>query len=264
MKSIILNYHNIVDSTKDLHLYDVFLDNFKQQVVFLRDTLPTGRQAQYATPCLPAGRRDTETVLTFDDGYKSWANEVLDVLKANDIKAYFFVCIEYLKNGQISKEDILKLKENGMIIGSHGMTHGFLTEMLHKERVKELKDSKNMLEEILGEEVKYFSIPRGVHNRAVVEAAKMVGYKNVFTSEVGINRVRGFAGSRVRELGGNNFLLKRIAIKRDTTLNSFKDILNGKNIKKMVLKQKIKDIGKGFVGIDFYNKIRAILVKNVE
>ncbi len=259
MDSLILIYHNVVESNNDLHLYDVSLDNFRKQVSLLKSSSHHVTKSHVLTAnryTLSAKLRSTQyairdTILTFDDGYESWANNVLDILNEAGLKAYFFVCIEFIKNGSISEEDIVKLKNNGMVIGSHGLTHRFLHTASNEELFYELGESRRILEGIIQEKVEHFSVPRGVHNRRILKIAKDVGYKHVFTSDIGINRK-------------NDFALKRIPIKRDVSLEDFRNILNGKVIKKIVFEQKIKDIAKKVLGIDSYNRIRKVLVPRAE
>jgi peptidoglycan/xylan/chitin deacetylase (PgdA/CDA1 family) len=230
-------YHNIVDTNEDLHLYDVSLKSFEEQMGYIHDMYNV--------------IRDTSVILTFDDGYKIWAGEVLNLLKKFNLKAYFFVCIKNLDKGEITKEDILKLKNNGMIIGSHSVTHRFLHLLEESEIYYELYESKKTLEKIIGEEVKYFSVPRGIYNSRMLKIAKEVGYEYLFTSNFGINETE-------------DFLLKRIAIKRNTSLEDFKNIVNGKINKKLIFYQKLKDVAKKSLGINNYNWLRKVLVPRVE
>jgi len=235
MKTLVLMYHNVVNSDKDLHLYDVSLKSFKKQIECLRNTHDAIR----------------DIILTFDDGYSFWANEALDIIKRNGLKAYFFVCLEFLKNGSITREDIIKLKKNGMIIGSHGMRHRFLHKLSEGEVLYELNESRNILEDIIQGEIEYFSVPRGVHNKKILKIAQDAGYKKIFISEAGLNTE-------------DSFIMKRIPIRRDTSLVDFKNIVEGKGIRKQVFNQKMKDLGKRILGIENYNRIRKVLVPRAE
>ena len=235
MKTLVLMYHNVVSSSKDLHLYDVSLKAFREQMVYLRDTHDAVR----------------DTILTFDDGYKSWAHEVLDILNEAGLKAYFFICIEFIKKGSISKEDIIRLKDNGMVIGSHGMKHRFLHGLSDRELFYELGESKKLLEDIVRDKIRYFSVPRGMHNRRILKIAKDLGYERIFTSEIGIN-------------DNSVFSLKRISVKRNTGPSAFVDILSGKNIRKMRFEQRIKNFSKKVIGIHSYNRLRRIMIRNSE
>ncbi len=230
-KNLVLMYHDVKLPGTPLDLYDVALEHFKSQMEFLRNNPLLG----------------SEVMLTFDDGYRSWAGEVLQVLNSFDLKACFFVCLNFLKESKISKDDILCLKQQGMIIGSHGVTHNFLHCMKDKDIFYELTESKKTLEDITGEEIKYFSVPRGLYNQKVLRIAQEAGYEKVFTSDIGTNQ-------------GGNYTLKRVALKRDTTLQDFQDFLSRKNFKRMAFKQALKDGAKKMIGIKFYNKIRNVLI----
>ena len=255
--TLILLYHNIVHFKKMLDLYDVNFQKFKSHMELLRllpslsvMTLDTSRYTEKTRDTRYA-QRNTNVVLTFDDGYCSWPRAVLNLLKNFNFRAHFFICIKNLKEGEITKKDIIKLKNNGMVIGSHSMTHCFLNTLSKKDVFYELNESKKILEDIIQDEVKYFSIPRGIYTKEVIEIAKRAGYKNLFTSEIGINY-------------NQDFLLKRIPIKRNTKLSDFKDILNGKNVERMAFNQKLKDKAKVLLGIDNYNRLRKALVPRVE
>lgn len=232
VKSLALMYHDIKRPGASLDLYDVSLDHFKSQMELL---------------CLNKPLPGSEVMLTFDDGYRSWAGEVLQVLNSFELKACFFVCLKFLKESKISKDDIRTLKSQGMIIGSHGVTHHFLHCMKEEDIFHELTESKKALEDITGGKINYFSVPRGVYNQKVLRIAREAGYEKVFTSDIGINE-------------GENYTLKRVALKRDTTLQGFQDILSRKNFKRMAFKQALKDGAKKMIGIDFYNKIRNFLI----
>ncbi len=236
-KALILTYHDIVGSDKDLYLYDVNFRIFRKQMECL-----CRRQR---------GLDNTNVMLTFDDGYGSWANEVLNALKKFGLKAYFFICIENLKKGIITKEDILRLKNNAMIIGSHSLTHRFLHRLPEADIFCELNESKKILEDIIQEKVEYFSIPRGVSTKMIIDTAKRAGYIHVFTSEIGINH-------------GLSFSLKRVPLRRNTTLGDFENILNGKALRVMFCKQKLKDSAKRIFGIYNYNRLRKMLVPRAE
>lgn len=232
---LVLTYHNIPDTAEQLCLYDVSLQAFKEQIGYLCNKY----------------KGDKKVLLTFDDGYKTWSGNVLNLLKNFNLRAYFFVCIKNINEGLISKDDIVKLRENNMIIGSHSLTHRFLHLLSDTEIFYELVESKRILEGILGERVRYFSVPRGICNAKIREIAKDAGYERLFTSEVGIN-------------SGGGFILKRVPIRRGTSLDDFKDIVSGRIIRKMIIQQKFKDAGKSILGIGAYNCLRRMLVPRAE
>ncbi|MCM8773456.1 MAG: polysaccharide deacetylase family protein [Candidatus Omnitrophica bacterium] len=233
MRSVVLMYHNMVNDKKDLSLYDVRYNSFIRQMEVLK---LCRRGYKINTPL--------DIIITFDDGYKSWAGEVLDILKKNGLKAYFFVSIEFLRKGMISKEDIVRLNDNGMVIGSHGVFHRFFFNLSNEDLFYELGESKKILEDIVRKEIIDFSVPRGIYNKKLEIIAKDVGYKRLFTSIVGIN-------------DSDNFIVKRVPIKSYTTIDEFEKIIEGK-IKLIAFMQNLKDKAKVILGINFYNYVREL------
>lgn len=91
-------------------------------------------------------------------------------------RLWFF---EYLQG-----DEILAMKEKGMVFGSHGQSHRLLTILSRKDRREEICKSKITLEELLKEEVMYFSYPWGTFNRAVKREVKRSGYRFAFISNL--------------------------------------------------------------------------------
>jgi peptidoglycan/xylan/chitin deacetylase (PgdA/CDA1 family) len=257
-ETLILMYHDVPQEKAGAHLYDVTVRQFKEQMELLKmfsrarvpGVEPVADQGnkEYGQIILP---NKMEVVLTFDDGYESWVTQVLPVLEQCRFRAHFFVCFEYLHDARIAREDIVSLHRNGMLIGSHSLHHSFLSELPSRMIYHELYDSKRFLEDIIGAEVKYFSVPRGAYNETVLRIAKELGYEHVFTSDVGINQ-------------GMPFILKRVALNRNTRLSAFTDIVNGKTIEKIAFQQKWKDKAKTLLGISTYNRLRKMLLPRAE
>jgi peptidoglycan/xylan/chitin deacetylase (PgdA/CDA1 family) len=231
--TIILTYHRILDSDADLLLYDVSLSHFREQM----DSLRRG----------PSPEPMIEIVLTFDDGFQCWANEVLDILNDHGLKAHFFVCLKHLENGRIAREDIATLKEAGMTLGSHSMTHRFLHTLSERDLEFEMNESKKMLQEITGDEIDELSLPYGVCTSKIVAAAQRAGYKKLFTSTVGVNV-------------NHSFSLKRIAIKRNTSLTDFQEVIQGNGMTRRVLDQILKESVKKIIGIRTFHTLRNKII----
>src|ERR1035441_7662931 len=100
-----------------------------------------------------------------------------------------------------------------MVIGSHGLSHEILTNLLDSQVEEELKASKQNLERNLGVTIDTISIPRGFCNDKIIEAAYRLGYKTVFISQ--------------RPVGLRSGCLSRIAVKSNWSLKRFDSALNG-------------------------------------
>jgi len=153
-------------------------------------------------------------LLTFDDGFANNFSNALPILEKFQAQAVFFVSTQhvektddylpsvrtsiekYCKNKEIPKiirDDIFvglsieKLKKCGehtlITIGSHTVSHPFLTQCSESELRNELKNSKMFLEKNIGGEVNLFAYPTGDYDGIVVEEVKKSGYEAAFITE---------------------------------------------------------------------------------
>ncbi|HJX91737.1 MAG TPA: polysaccharide deacetylase family protein [Pyrinomonadaceae bacterium] len=82
-------------------------------------------------------------------------------------------------------EELLKMEEQGIEIGSHTYSHPILTRV-SLERVRmELRKSKERLEEKLDHEVPLFCYPNGINNRDIRDEVKRAGYSSAVTATPG-------------------------------------------------------------------------------
>jgi peptidoglycan/xylan/chitin deacetylase (PgdA/CDA1 family) len=232
--AIILMYHSIGSqkiNEKGADLYSVSEQNFREQIEFLRNT----HNAIH------------DTKITFDDGLLNNYTIAYPILKEAGLKAYFFVIATKIGTpGYMSWKQIKELSDAGMIIGSHGMTHKILVGLHENELDYELRISKKILEENLGQSIDYFSIPRGFCNDNVIKQAKENNYKAVFTSNPKDNDGLRFG---------------RIAIKGDWNLEHFIKVLNDDFSFKDKTKKLLKDSSKIILGAKNYDRLRAIILK---
>lgn len=125
--------------------------------------------------------------ITIDDGYKDsmLASEELTKLK---IPFTIYMIVSKLdKPGFLSKQNLRNLHNNPFCtIGSHTMTHPYLTRISKSEMRYEVLGSKKELENILGDPVEHFSFPFGDRNRKITDFVHK-NYKFVATSAIGHN-----------------------------------------------------------------------------
>ncbi len=135
--------------------------------------------------------------LTFDDGYASVADVAWPLLKARRWPATFYVCSGFLGGGRfpwdssevplVSASAVRDLADDGMAIGSHTVTHRWLPHLTPDEVVREVRDDKAALEDVLGRPVTTFSYPMGGWNKAVVGAVREAGHADAVTVDRGRN-----------------------------------------------------------------------------
>ncbi len=146
--------------------------------------------------------------LTFDDGYKSILPAVEEALKRG-FQVIAYIVTDYVdKDGFLTRKDLKYLLEIGCKIGSHTKSHKDLTQANEKELIKELKDSKEYLENNFGMEVDLFSFPYGKHNNHVINIVKKF-YRCSAISRPNFFRKKGIYG-RVSVTSSNCKNHKRI------------------------------------------------------
>lgn len=100
--------------------------------------------------------------LTFDDGPGQYTEELLDGLRDRNVKASFFLVGE---NAQSHKDLILRMKEEGHLIGNHTYSHVMLTSVSNEEASLEVCKTNTILSNITGEAVSWIRPPYGLWNK---------------------------------------------------------------------------------------------------
>ena len=181
---VVLIYHQI--STKKVQNKYIFQKNefIEQLSLFKHFGMVSEIIDEYLNNALKQnGAYRKKIFITFDDGHESDYNIVMPALLENNFKATFFITSDWINtDGYLSKDQIRELSSHGMSIQSHAKTHRFLDEMSIFELHDELMSSKETIENIIGRDVSYLSVPGGRFNRVVLEVAEKVGYKAVCTS----------------------------------------------------------------------------------
>ncbi|HEY3782603.1 MAG TPA: polysaccharide deacetylase family protein [Fimbriimonadaceae bacterium] len=130
-------------------------------------------------------------VITFDDGYKSFTDSAIPILKKHGMKATVFLvgnCIGHTNRwdeakGDVSepllnREEILFAHKQGMEIGAHTMSHPDLRFCPDEMAQEEITRSKFDIESDLKIPIQWFSYPfgkNGERERRLVKEAGFLG-----------------------------------------------------------------------------------------
>jgi peptidoglycan/xylan/chitin deacetylase (PgdA/CDA1 family) len=161
--------------------------------------------------------------ITFDDGGVSNLKSA-ELLEKKGYKGVFFVVTELIgSKGFLIKNDIRDLSNRGHVIGSHSHTHPNVFKSLSsKDMFYEWKTSKNILEDLLGKEIKTCSIPGGDASQLAYTVASEAGYEKLFDSEPILSQ---------RQLNGLK-IYGRLCVKTTHSTHDLKSWLNGSGVKK--------------------------------
>lgn len=123
---------------------------------------------------------DERIYLTFDLGYESgYTNDILDVLKENNVKATFFVTGSYARN---QEEIIKRIISEGHTIGNHSDTHPDMTAVSEEDAAEEINAVHSIVKEKYGYETYLFRFPAGTFSEKTLAIAAENGHHSVFWS----------------------------------------------------------------------------------
>jgi peptidoglycan/xylan/chitin deacetylase (PgdA/CDA1 family) len=174
-------------------------ENFERQVRYLKENgyRVIGPEAlagflDYRQP-IPKNA----VMISVDDGYRSMFELAYPILKKYGFTATLFIYIDYVgvSSQAITWDQLRELKREGFAIGSHSIAHSDLSRQKKDEDHKaylarlqrEIFQSKQILDEKLGQETIIFSYPFGRQNQTVASLARQAGYKIAVTVDRGSN-----------------------------------------------------------------------------
>ena len=145
----------------------------------------------------PGGR---QVVVTFDDAYQNLFTNGLPVLQKTGVRAITYVVASLIgktnewdanlgarREPLMDRAQLQEWMQAGHEIGSHSMSHRFLTALSPAEARREILDSKKLLEDLLGQPVRHFCYPYGDWNQSVRDLVQEAGYETATSTISGFN-----------------------------------------------------------------------------
>jgi peptidoglycan/xylan/chitin deacetylase (PgdA/CDA1 family) len=162
---------------------------------------------------LIAGNDAAEVALTYDDGPNDpYTGQLMDVLARHHVRATFFVIGRYVRQ----KPQIVRtLHHAGHLIGCHTMTHPKLMYMSRKRIRAEIADATALIEDTIGDRVRFFRPPFGARNPGVFHVATQLRLTPVLwnvtswdwsaksAAEIELRLQSGIAHNQRRKRGSN-------------------------------------------------------------
>jgi peptidoglycan/xylan/chitin deacetylase (PgdA/CDA1 family) len=130
--------------------------------------------------CTGAALPERSVVITFDDGYRSVHEHALPALRRFGMCATLFLIAgshegrpaARLGRTMLSWSEVRELRDAGVTIGAHTVTHPDLRRLPLAQAAAEMRDSKARIEQALGTAVTSFAYPNGYYDARVQRLAR--------------------------------------------------------------------------------------------
>ena len=183
---VVIMYHDI--KTKPLNQFDVTVQDFCSQLDWLNENGYVTLSLEDFVSCLNNGEKfpSKSVIITFDDGYNGIYNYAVPELRKRGMKAAFCIITSVIDktdstSPHVTSQELREIAENeDFSIASHTLSHPHLNKLSPEDRVRELGESKSILEALTGRSVNVIAYPYGDYDADVIESVKLAGYEAAF------------------------------------------------------------------------------------
>lgn len=216
----ILMYHSISDylfgKSHPYYQINTSPEAFARQMRWLHNNNFQTMNLTEAYAALESGQNVSKTVvITFDDGYRDFYTDGMEVMKQCGFSATIFLATDRIAERSVCIEgvdyltwrEVRELHAEGIRFGSHTVTHPDLRSLGPDQIEYELGRSKEIIEQRLGSRVESFAYPFAfpeedkTFTRFLVDILENQGYEN------GVSTIIGRAKS-----DNNRFFLPRLPV----------------------------------------------------
>lgn len=188
MKPWILMYHSVTDYRDDPYLVTVRPERLDAQFSWLRRAGLRGVGVGELLAARRHGAARGLVGLTFDDGYRDFADTVVPLLRRHGFGATVYVVAGLLggrndwdpegdRKELMTAAEVAAVRDAGMEVGAHGMTHVRLDGSIDAAALaREVSASRHVLADLVGRQVTGFCYPYGAHDPRTVAAVAAAGY----------------------------------------------------------------------------------------
>ncbi|WP_329490111.1 polysaccharide deacetylase family protein [Kitasatospora sp. NBC_01246] len=183
----ILMYHSVAVEEDDPYQLTVSPERFAEQIAWLHRRGRRGVSVRELMRARAAGRADNMVGLTFDDGYADFGRFAVPILQAYGFTATAYVVADLLGRANdwdvkgprkklLTVQEVTELAAAGWEIGSHGLGHQALPGLPADVLATQTRESRRVLEEVVGGPVTGFCYPYGAVDLPATLAVRDAGY----------------------------------------------------------------------------------------
>jgi len=210
----ILMYHYIreihSDDSQTLVALSVSPTTFEKQLIWLKNNNYYSISPSDLTHGLSAIHDGQKPIIiSFDDGYRSAYEQAYPLLKKYNFLGVFYLIVGSVGDGAyMNWTQIKEMYENGMIIGSHSISHPNLVLENDTELISQINGSRSLIKDHIGITVTDFCYPGGHYDDRVENQVKALNYQTAVTVDAG-----------TANQNSDLFALPRYSIREDSDFN---------------------------------------------
>ncbi len=192
---VVVTYHHI--DTREMSdpqfPFTITPQMFEKHLLFLKQNGYTPISQEETIRTLQTGRSFVQkpVLLTFDDGHADNYTHLFPLLQKYQVPALIFLITDNIGTpGYLTWQQVQEMQKSGLVaFGSHTCSHRRLRDLPEEEIVREITQSKKVLEEKLGVPAVSFCYPFGAgsHDKHVRPHVLKAGYLLDFSTQKGIN-----------------------------------------------------------------------------
>jgi peptidoglycan/xylan/chitin deacetylase (PgdA/CDA1 family) len=183
----VLMYHSVSPYDEDPNEVTITPQRFERHMRWLRGRGLRGVSMAELLSAMSDGRHRGLVGLTFDDGYQDFFTYAMPVLQRYGFTATAFVLAGRLggqdewnrpapEKALLTADQVRHAAQSGMEIGSHGLKHVSLREADDTQLNAETVRSREILQDLIGQQIRGFCYPWGNVDARVVKAVRAAGY----------------------------------------------------------------------------------------
>jgi len=171
---------------------NISLSTFEQHLQFLKENNYQVLSFADAIDYLKDKSPKVKTaVITIDDGYSSFYNNGLPLLKKYGFPATLFINTETVGAGSyMSWEEIKIAQKTGIEIGNHTHSHPYFLNLSKAERYQVFREEVNRAQNLIEKNTNYktvsFAYPYGEMDNKMIEIIKDMGFKAAAAQNSGV------------------------------------------------------------------------------
>jgi peptidoglycan/xylan/chitin deacetylase (PgdA/CDA1 family)/GT2 family glycosyltransferase len=177
--TLLLCYHKISPAGGERGSYIIPTDQFERQLEVLKSA---GYRFVTLRDCLNAWQRNEvpggrTAIITIDDARAGLAELAAPILRRRGIPAVLYVVRDWIgEPGFLNADQIKSLARDGWEIGSHSLSHPWLTTLGEERQREEIVASRSALSDVAGNPPETFAYPYGDCDATSWRLAEEAGY----------------------------------------------------------------------------------------